>query len=86
MFLIQTAKISLATGKEKRVGGKFPACIYRGITELVIAVLPRLSWYYRGKTGSKKKTVVGNTMVLPWYYRDFNRGYSAKKHNMVIPW
>ena len=66
------------------MGGKFPACIYRGITELVIVVLPRLSRYYRGKTESKKKrgrfyhgiTLVlmlvipqKKNMVIPWYYR-----------------
>ena len=67
------------------MGGKFPACIYRGITELVIAVLPRLSRYYRGKTESKKKT----WLVLPWYYHGITLVLMLvvpKKKNMVIPW
>ena len=49
------------------VGGKFPARIYRGKTELVIAVLPR---YYHGKTALKKKRgwfYHGITMVIPWF-------------------
>ena len=73
---------SISQDQKISVGGKFPARIYRGKTELVIAVLPRLSRYYRGKTESKKKP----WLVLPWYYPGFNVGYSAKKQNMVIPW
>ena len=69
---------------EKRVGGRFTVRFYRGKTDSVTMVIPRLSRYYHGKTEHgflPHRFYRGNNhgfwsvitrfftgSVLPWYY------------------